>query len=201
MRAGLRHIILKDGWIYLSSNSAGVVQRMRLDKLLDSLGKMKNHTVSTSGCWEECAVLGGARTIESSPSVRFIFAACNRGSKLCVVDTKTMKMVLTATVDSYPVGLDISKDGRIVILTSQGRNKLGGNAVNIFSVEYAEPESIPASEQDVPARKTGTPQANQQKAAPQEASIAQGSTWLPWALAATFVCLMAAFFFRRLSRK
>jgi len=42
------------------------------------------------------------------------------------------------------VGLDISKDGSIVITTSQGRkNAGGGNAVNIFRVSYAEPEPQP----------------------------------------------------------
>jgi len=45
-------------------------------------------------------------------------------------------------VDSYPVGLDISNDGRYIIVTSQGRGNQGGNAVNIYEVEYAEPEPV-----------------------------------------------------------
>ena len=86
----------------------------------------------------------GARTIEASPSGRFIFAACNNASKLCVVDTRQMKMVASTAVDSYPVGLDISQDGSIVITTSQGRKgEGGGNAVDIFQVTYAEPEPAP----------------------------------------------------------
>ena len=53
-----------------------------------------------------------------------------------VIDTAGGKMrkVAEINVDSYPVGLDVSTDGRRVILTSQGRNGRGGNAVNIFSV-------------------------------------------------------------------
>ena len=55
-----------------------------------------------------------------------------------------MKKVASIDVDSYPVGLDISNDGRFVIVTSQGRGNSGtsGNAVNIYEVEYAEPEPV-----------------------------------------------------------
>ena len=93
---------------------------------------------------EECKVGAGARTSELSPSGHFVFAACNLASQLYVVDTRTMKAVASIDVDSYPVGLDISNDGRYVIVTSQGRGTAGtsGNAVNIYEVEYAEPEPV-----------------------------------------------------------
>ena len=84
----------------------------------------------------------GARTIELSPSGRFVFAECNLASKLYVVDTRNMRTVDTISVDSYPVGLDISNDGRFVIVTSQGRGHEGGNAVNIYEAKYAEPEPV-----------------------------------------------------------
>ncbi len=143
MRANIRHIIIKDGWLYLGSNASGVVQRMRVDKFVDAASKLQGKTTTVGG-WEECAVMTGARTIESSPSGNFVFAACNNASQLCVVDTRQMKMVANATVDSYPVGLDISKDGSVVIVTSQGRkNAGGGNAVNIYNISYAEPEPVP----------------------------------------------------------
>ena len=143
MRANIRHIIIKDGWLYMGSNTGGVVQRIKLDKFIEAAKTMGGKTTHLSG-WEECAVMTGARTIESSPSGKFIFAACNNASALCVVDTRIMKMVANATVDSYPVGLDISRDGSIVIVTSQGRKDAGGgNAVNIFSIQYAEPEPAP----------------------------------------------------------
>lgn len=142
MRANIRHLIIKEGWLYLSINAGGVVQRIRLEKFLSALPAMRNHKTQISG-WEECAVLPGARTIEASPSGRFIFSSCNMGSKLCVVDTRCMKMVASADIDSYPVGLDISKDGSTVITTSQGRkNQGGGNAVNIFHISYADPEPV-----------------------------------------------------------
>ena len=59
-----------------------------------------------------------------------------------------MKEIVRIDVDSYPVGLDISEDGKYVIVTSQGRRDRGGNAVNIYRVDYAEPEEWPAGEID-----------------------------------------------------
>ena len=92
--------------------------------------------------WENCKVGAGARTIAPSPSGNYIFAACNVDSKLCVVDTRTMKLVASIAIDSYPVGLDVSSDGKCLILTSQGRRNMGGNAVNLVKVDYAEPEPV-----------------------------------------------------------
>jgi DNA-binding beta-propeller fold protein YncE len=59
-----------------------------------------------------------------------------------------MKEIVRIDVDSYPVGLDVSEDGKYVIVTSQGRRDRGGNAVNIYRVDYAEPEEWPAGEID-----------------------------------------------------
>lgn len=143
MRANIRHLVIKNDMLYLSSNAAGVIQRMPLSKFMDAARQMQGKTATVSG-WEECTVMSGARTIEASPSGRFFFAACNGGSRLCVADTRSMKMVCSTPVDSYPVGLDISDDGSIVIVTSQGHSGSGGgNAVNIYSVEYAEAEVAP----------------------------------------------------------
>ena len=86
--------------------------------------------------WENCKVGSGARTIDITPDGRYIVAACNSGSCLTVVDALTMKVVVTIPADSYPVGLDISKDGRFVYTTSQGRSGEGGNCVDIFRMDY-----------------------------------------------------------------
>ena len=139
MRTNTRHLLIKNGWLYLSVNNAGIVQRIELKKFIEVLSQMEDHRVRLEG-WEECKVMPGARTISVSPSGNFLFAACNSGSRLCVVDTRTMKLIASAQADSYPVGLDISADGSYVILTSQGRKGLGGNSVDIFQVEYKAPE-------------------------------------------------------------
>ena len=133
MRRNVRHLVIRDGWLYLSINKTGYVQRIRLDKFIDAAQKMQNHLGTVDG-WEECKVANGARTIEITPDGRYVFAACNMDSKICVVDTKTMTMVASIPADSYPVGLDISADGKTIITTSQSRSNVAGNAVDIYQV-------------------------------------------------------------------
>ena len=134
MMANVRHIIISGGYLYLSINAAGYVQRIPLDTFIAKAKELTGTTIRLSG-WEQCKVGQGARTIEASPSGRYIFAACNIVSQLYVVSTATMQPIASITVDSYPVGLDVSEDGRYVFVTSQGRSGKGGNAVNIFEVE------------------------------------------------------------------
>ena len=135
MMPGVRHLIIVNDYLYLSINGKGYVQRISLDKIIEAAQNMKNKTTTLIG-WENCKVGAGARTIEASPCGRYIFAACNIVSKLYVIDTATMTTILTIPVDSYPVGLDISEDGKYVIVTSQGRKMQGGNAVDIYEVDY-----------------------------------------------------------------
>ena len=141
MMNNVRHIVLNNGYLYLSVNSAGYVQRIKLDDFMRAAKAMTGERGRIDG-WENCKVGAGARTIELSPSGKYVFAACNNASRLCVVDTRTMKMIAEIAVDSYPVGLDISNDGKYVLVTSQGRKNGGGNAVNIYRIDYAEPEPV-----------------------------------------------------------
>ncbi len=136
-----RHLIIKNNYLYASCNSAGLVCRIPMDNVLKAIEQHSgdSKSISVSG-WEQCKVGGGTRTIEASPSGKYIFAACNSASALYVVDTSTMTAIAQITVDSYPVGLHVSSDGKFVVLTSQGRDRCGGNAVNLFQVDYAEPE-------------------------------------------------------------
>ena len=60
--------------------------------------------------------------------------AGNASSTLYVVDVKSFQVVTSMSIDSYPVGLEVSKDGRYVFTTSQGRSNGGGNCVDIFEV-------------------------------------------------------------------
>lgn len=135
-----RHLIVKNGYLYASCNVAGLVCRQPLDAVVQAIANRNGKAINV-GKWQTCRVGGGARTIEASPSGRYVFAACNTASALYVVDTHTMKSIASITVDSYPVGLHISSDGAFVVVTSQGRaGRGGGNAVNLYKVEYAEPE-------------------------------------------------------------
>ena len=86
--------------------------------------------------WKNCKVGTGARTIDITPDGRYVLAVCNYSSRLMVVDTETMRVVVSIAADSYPVGLDISDDGRYVYTTSQGRSSIGGNCVDIYRLDY-----------------------------------------------------------------
>ena len=134
----LRHLLVEQGYLYASINEAGVVQRIPLRALVmacQSLKSQSQRTVYVDG-WESCKVLAGARTIDASPDGRYVFAACNYSSCVAIVETASMKMIGRVPVDSYPVGLDVSNDGRYIFTTSQGRGGCGGNAVNILEVLY-----------------------------------------------------------------
>lgn len=135
MKSNVRHLIIHGDWLYLSINKEGAVQRIRLSSIISELPNMQNHKLHIDG-WESCNVPAGARTIEITPDGRFIFAACNIGSCLAVVDVEKFRQIGQVPVDSYPVGLEVSKDGRYVFVTSQGRNDRGGNAVNVFQIDY-----------------------------------------------------------------
>ena len=141
MMPNVRHLVIKNDYLYLSINRDGYVQRIPLKKFMDAAARLNGKVGRVDG-WQNCKVGAGARTIVPSPSGRYMFAACNMVSKLCVVYTRTMKQVAAIDIDSYPVGLDVSNDGRYLIVTSQGRRNKGGNAVNICRVDYAEEEPV-----------------------------------------------------------
>jgi DNA-binding beta-propeller fold protein YncE len=135
MMVGVRHLVISNGYLYLSINGGGYVQRIELDKFIDAATHITQKSIDLNG-WTSCKVGAGARTIGVSPCGKYIFAACNIASKLYVVDAEQMKVLATAPVDSFPVGLDVSSCGETLITTSQGRSGYGGNAVDIFSIEY-----------------------------------------------------------------
>lgn len=135
LMSNVRHLVLSNGYLYLSINGGGAVQRCKLSDFLAAAGQMKDHVAHFSQ-WETVKVGTGARTIGITANGRYIFAACNNVSKLFVVDTQSMSVIGSIDADSYPVGLDISSDGRFVFLTSQGRANGGGNCVDIFEVRY-----------------------------------------------------------------
>ena len=138
----LRHLLIRDGYVYLSINRDGYIQRMPLTQFLAAIPALKassTKTTTLSG-WENCKVGNGARTIEFSPDGRYIYAACNASSTLYVVDAKKFEVVTSMSIDSYPVGLEVSLNGKYVFTTSQGRSNGGGNCVDIFEVNILKGE-------------------------------------------------------------
>ena len=110
-------------------------QKLKLDHPLDkTVNRDANSGNLLRGKVESCKVGKGARTLVISPDGRYLFVACNTESALYVVDTRTMKVVDSLTIDSYPVGLAISPDGTLLAVTSQGREGHGGNALNLVRI-------------------------------------------------------------------
>ena len=132
MRGNLRHLIINKGWLYISINKYGYIQRTPLNSFLAHIKTLSQPYKK----WEEVYVGVGARTIEASSDGAYIFACVNNGSKLVVVNTGDMTVETSIRVDSYPVGLDISKDNNWLITTSQGRSMKGGNSVCVFKATF-----------------------------------------------------------------
>ena len=135
MMTNLRHIVIRNDYIYLSINKDGYIQRTSLASLYEAIGQIENGKVTLKD-WENCKVAAGARTIDITPDGRYVVAACNFSSRLVVVDTESFKEIARIAADSYPVGLDVSKDGKYVYTTSQGREGGGGNCVDIYQMVY-----------------------------------------------------------------
>lgn len=132
-----RHLVVTaDGKnLIVSSNVSGYITKLNLDRFVNEMQSAGGKRVNaTSGV--EVKVGVGARTIELDPTGEYIFAAVNDGIKVVAVKVETMQIVSEVKVDPFPVGLAVSKDGRYLVITSQGRaGQGGGNAVNIIRVE------------------------------------------------------------------
>lgn len=135
MKTNLRHLVIRNEYLYLSINKEGYIQRVPLKVFYDAIDSMEDGVVTLKD-WENCKVAAGARTIDITPDGRYVVAACNFSSRLVVVDTETFQEVARIKADSYPVGLDISDDGHYIYTTSQGRDGKGGNCVDIYRIDY-----------------------------------------------------------------
>lgn len=152
----VRHLVIRNGWLYATANAPGYVERIQLSKVMSTIAGMNGTGNTTLAGWQSCKVGAGARTVELSPKGDYIFVACNAASRLCIVDS-TMNVVGSLGADSFPVGLDVSPDGKWLITTSQGRKGAGGgNCVDVFSIKgletdftYTEPDdAITSDEKD-----------------------------------------------------
>ncbi|MEK7287111.1 MAG: peptidoglycan-binding protein, partial [Elusimicrobiota bacterium] len=60
----------------------------------------------------------------------------NAESRLAVLRADDLTKETEISVDSFPVGLAVSPDGRWVWVTSQGRSLRGGNSVSIYEIGF-----------------------------------------------------------------
>lgn len=189
--AAVRHLTLRGDMLYLSRNSVGEVMTVPVAEVVRAISEGRPGREFRVKDLRTCKVGGGARTLKVSPSGKYIFVACNTASALYVVETASMKVIAKITADSFPVGLDISPDGRMVVTTSQGRKGAGGgNAVDFFKIDYAEAEPVilPPPSQDTAATDSAATAASSSKP---EASSPYGARTLLWlgltAIVATIV--------------
>lgn len=137
-KLNLRHIIVEQDFLYVSSNKFGFVQRMPLE-FLDSIKAEENKTkLFNFSAWKSASVGNGARTIEMTPDGRYILVCVNNESKIAVIDAEKMEVIYTLPVSKFPVGLAISPDGKYAVVTSQGKESVvpSGNAVNVYEIVY-----------------------------------------------------------------
>lgn len=137
-KLNLRHIIVEQDFLYVSSNKFGYVQRMPLE-FLDNINAAANNTgFFNFSAWKSTSVGIGARTIEMTPDGRYILVCVNNESKIAVIDADKMNVIYTLPVSKFPVGLAISPNGKYAVVTSQGKESVvpSGNAVNVYEIVY-----------------------------------------------------------------
>ncbi|MFN5093442.1 MAG: YncE family protein [Bacteroidota bacterium] len=132
----LRHLVINNGDVFLSSNKFGMVQRASLDSILS--GEFNESKISVFKNWRTVNVGSGARTIDVTDDGKYIFACINNGCKVAVVDAETMKKVFEIDAAAFPVGMSLSPDGKQLVITSQGKTTAPGtgNTATVFEVIY-----------------------------------------------------------------
>lgn len=125
-------IVSPDGrWLYVSASDTGAVIRAETAQVIEA-------AVSTGPAVDistAAALVGGTpRSMRLSRDGKWLFVALNADSQIAAVETAGMTVVARITVDSFPVGLDLSPDGGFLWVTSQGIDGAGGNSVEIFAV-------------------------------------------------------------------
>ena len=136
MKPTPRHMVLSpDGkLLYLSSNISGYVSSFLLNDIIESVKKGKRNIKAL----HEVRTGVGTRTIQISPDGSLLFAAIKYESRIAVIRTDRMELLMKVPTDSYPVGLDISPDGSQLWVTAQGAKGYGGNSVSAYSLTITE---------------------------------------------------------------
>lgn len=137
--ANLRHLIINQGYLMMSSNRYGVVQRAKLDDIFAQ--KFDDNNEILFDKWETVNVGPGARTIDITKDGKYIFACVNDACKVSVIDALTMKKITEVDAAKFPVGMSLSPDGKQLVTTSQGKSSTpgSGNTVMVFDVIYEKP--------------------------------------------------------------
>lgn len=133
LQGNMRHLGIANGNLYTSCNLSGVVQRVPLDSIYSAL----NRGASRVNGAKSTKVGKGARTIAFTPDGRYVAVVSNHQCKVYLLDAMTLKVAAEAATDPFPVGLEVTHDGRALYVTCQGHAGVGGgNCVDKFSIIY-----------------------------------------------------------------
>ena len=130
----VRHLVIRDNILYISTNITGYVQKASLENIDEKFVASKSISLE----WTSAYVGKGVRTISVSKEGKYVFAAVNNESKIVILDGRTLDILGTISTDSYPVGMDISEDNKWLAVTSQGKSGKGGHSVSIFEIIISE---------------------------------------------------------------
>ena len=131
----VRHLVINNGNLIISTNKNGTVQSAPLQ---DILAKPFKNGILHYPNWKNAYVGSGVRTIDVSQDGRYIFAAVNDVSNVSVIDANTMTVIGKIDVAQFPVGMALSPDENQLVITSQGKAGVigAGNTVTVFKVNY-----------------------------------------------------------------
>lgn len=117
-------------WLFAASSAGGTVLRAEAGSVAEAASSKNGYDIALTSV----KVGGTPRSMRLSPDGKWLFAALNSDSQVVVVDARKMEVVARVGADSFPVGMDVSPDGRFLWVTSQGINGAGGNSVEIFEI-------------------------------------------------------------------
>ncbi len=139
VKSNVRHLIIDENVLYLSTNKTGYVQKTDLKLLLDSFSNSSSKKDFVYKNWTSTYLGPGVRTIAKAHHSNYLFAAINNSSEIAILDSKSLSLLGKIKADSYPVGMEVSPNDNYLIVTSQGRNSAGGNSVMVFEIKNQTP--------------------------------------------------------------
>ena len=135
MMSNVRHLVVKDEYLYISCNRPGQVQRCKWQDLVKARLETDEKKVTFSE-FENVYVGTGARTIVLTSDGKYLFACANNVSKIVAVRTSDMKVVGRFLQILIRLEWLYSADDSELIITSQGKSNRGGNSVMVFELTY-----------------------------------------------------------------
>lgn len=131
----------KDGKdLFIGCNSSGTIVKVPFQSMISLFEGHKGKKVDITGTdfkFIKKFVGLGVRSFKVHPKFDYLFLTSNNGSEIIIAKSSDLSVLGRVPVDSYPVGLSISPDGKYLWVTSQGKESQGGNSVSVFLItEY-----------------------------------------------------------------